>query len=420
MGSAPHKKRLSPGTPVMVFPPRHAGDVLLLRIGGRIAPCVAGQWFNGVEAQFGNVWRPLETRIVRVDVGADADAAVEFRDSLRGLVFDWSLTRYWLLRWQPPVDTADILMSEWGTRVCPPDARIDLPPPWLLAAVLWSAKDATQLQAVSAFADADSHAEFCDLRVPPADALAIEESRTRLHFDPHPCISSWLDCVFVEGGALLRMSRESGCNLSEAWSRGELRHEAQALAFAQAAAALDHLDAIGIAHGHVDPRLMRWHQGKLKLTHIGIPSHLELIKSRSNLTVPEFAAGNRSSAASDQFQLALAWLELRCGALPQSDMELQDYLQGSSPQTQAAALAAAEREALARALHPDPEHRWPSSGQFVTALLSARQKPQSRERAVPVRPQSRERVVPARPSWAAIAWPLTLLALVAWLLWRFT
>lgn len=186
----------------------------------------------------------------------------------------------------------------------------------------------------------------------PAEILLNEPGRIVLVMDwaPEGLRQRWRTCQ-AQGLA--------GIPAAELWNYLETVAEA-----------LDYLyQQHSLQHGLLQPRVFRFAQGRLALADFGLaqlfwlPARQPLAQYHSRYAPPELFAG-RLSSNSDQFSLALLYCELRTGQHPfrgQTENRGQPLLEGLPPE---------ERPALVRALHPDPEQRWPGCRAFVQALTA--------------------------------------------------
>lgn len=144
---------------------------------------------------------------------------------------------------------------------------------------------------------------------------------------------------------------------------------------ADAAAGLDHLnDAHQLQHLDVKPRNLFVVGDRVKVADFGLVRSLD--RGAGALTggvspayaAPETFAG-RVSRHSDQYSLAVAYVELLCGRRPFPGRNIRQLaLQHMTEAPDLAGLAEADRPVVARALAKDPADRWPSCAAFVRAL----------------------------------------------------
>ena len=189
----------------------------------------------------------------------------------------------------------------------------------------------------------------------------------------------------------------------------------------QAARALDSAHASGVVHRDVKPaNLMLDDEGNVHVADFGIASAAGLESLTVTGTVlgtagyfsPEQAQGQRATAASDRYSLAIVAFELLTGTRPfeAESPTAEAYAHVNAPVPSVSHASGLPREVDAvfeRALAKDPADRFETCGAFVAALQGAVADAAGTTRplAVPVPPP------PAAAS--AAAWPLLALLLVA-------
>jgi len=156
---------------------------------------------------------------------------------------------------------------------------------------------------------------------------------------------------------------------------------------AEVAAGLDFLNArkhridgrlVGLQHGDIKPNNILLRGDRALLADYGLatptsgtvtpcPRH-----GTAEYTAPEVFQGSLSER-SDQFSLAVTYHVLTTGTFPYPEPprdreKLRGYVR---PDPDLSRLAMAERIALARALSPIPQDRYPTCAEFVTAVLAA-------------------------------------------------
>jgi hypothetical protein len=139
----------------------------------------------------------------------------------------------------------------------------------------------------------------------------------------------------------------------------------------------------GLFHLALQPRSLLLDEERLWLTDFALAQLLWRPCGRSpGSLAPRYAAPELSEGAlgtaCDQYSLALIYHELLTGALPEP-------LPGRRNERGVERLPQAERDAVARALHPDPAKRWPS----VTELIAALEQACGAERSAPTAPPVR-------------------------------
>ena len=144
----------------------------------------------------------------------------------------------------------------------------------------------------------------------------------------------------------------------------------------EAAKGLDHLHSIGVQHRDVKPQNLLLVGGGVKVADFGLAKVLEhtTASNTGSMTpayaAPEFLKG-RVSPHSDQYSLAVAYCQLRGGALPFNGGPAQVMMGHLYETPDLTALPPSEQPAVARALAKDPNDRYPSCQDFVEALAGA-------------------------------------------------
>jgi serine/threonine protein kinase len=150
-----------------------------------------------------------------------------------------------------------------------------------------------------------------------------------------------------------------------------LRDAAEALDYMHEKHTLQHLD--------IKPRNLFLISDRVKVADFGLVKHLER-QSASGLlggVTPLYAApetfGGRIDKTSDQYSLAIVYMELLTGQRPYTGKNVrqlaQQHMHG---EPELRALPEAERPVVARALHKDPAKRFASCLAFVKNLYAAR------------------------------------------------
>jgi eukaryotic-like serine/threonine-protein kinase len=181
---------------------------------------------------------------------------------------------------------------------------------------------------------------------------------------------------FLDGGSLeARIDGHGGCP------------PAQVLAWlAQAATALDAAHAAGVVHRDIKPaNLLLDSQDRLHVGDFGIASAVGLDSFTETGTIlgtagylsPEQARGERASAASDRYSLAIVGFELLAGERPfassSTTVEAARHVNDPVPPIHHVQpeLPATLDRVFQRALAKDPAHRYPTAAEFVAELRDA-------------------------------------------------
>jgi hypothetical protein len=194
----------------------------------------------------------------------------------------------------------------------------------------------------------------------------------------------------ADGVPYIVMEYAPGGSLAERLRHGAVEPAQALLWVEQVAGALDRAHARGIVHRDVKPgNLLLGADGDVRVTDFGIARAAWLhtltgtgtILGTSGYMSPEQAAGQRATAASDRYALGCVAFELLAGRRP---------FAAESVAAEAAAHASARIPAISeagpglpqeldavfrRALAKEPEARYPSCAQLVTALREAFRQP---------------------------------------------
>ena len=144
-----------------------------------------------------------------------------------------------------------------------------------------------------------------------------------------------------------------------------------------AARGLDALNAQGIQHRDVKPQNLLLVGGGVKVGDFGLAKFLERIDATNTgmlsaaYAAPETFHG-RTTAFSDQYSLAVSYLQLLTGRLPfdGSPAEMMNGHLNYAPDL--SRLPEEQRPIMAQALEKNPRERWPTCRAFVDALAAAR------------------------------------------------
>lgn len=151
----------------------------------------------------------------------------------------------------------------------------------------------------------------------------------------------------------------------------------------QAAEATDFLNQVeipelgvkGVQHRDIKPQNLLLTGEQVKLADLGIsrPVSTRTVSHTGQLSIhyaaPEFFDG-KTSRHSDQYGLAVTYVQLRTGHLPFRGNELEVFKGHVQGEPQLDGLAPGERLVVQRALAKRPGDRWPSCTAFVEALAS--------------------------------------------------
>jgi serine/threonine protein kinase len=138
-----------------------------------------------------------------------------------------------------------------------------------------------------------------------------------------------------------------------------------------AAEALDHMHGVGLIHGEIKPDNLVFVDGRVSVADVIVRA---LLQGRSKTCgapayiAPEVWQG-KICPQSDQYSLAMAYIELRLGhpPFPAKDT-MQMILCHLQKQPPIGMLGKAEQRVLLKAVAKNPDHRYPSCQEFVHAL----------------------------------------------------
>jgi serine/threonine protein kinase len=156
----------------------------------------------------------------------------------------------------------------------------------------------------------------------------------------------------------------------------------------QAALALDHFNsgsrrggenARAVQHCDIKPQNMLLVGDVVQVCDFGLARAQGEVRATSNTmaslayAAPEMVSGGRDPATTtDQYSLAITYLELRTGQLPYAELSPGAILRAKLEGTlDLARLPVAEAAVVRRALAVDPALRWPSCVAFINALEAA-------------------------------------------------
>jgi serine/threonine protein kinase len=146
----------------------------------------------------------------------------------------------------------------------------------------------------------------------------------------------------------------------------------------QAAVALDHwAEVSGLLHLGLRPRAFWLTDGKLRLIDNGLvqlldlAAHHNLFEMNRSYSAPELFH-NRITSTCDQYSLALIYQEALTGSLPHRSTSLKGLAEARWKSCgNLTHLPVSDRAAVGRALDPNPQRRFSSCRDFVTALEGA-------------------------------------------------
>ena len=184
-----------------------------------------------------------------------------------------------------------------------------------------------------------------------------------------------------EQGLFLVFERVPGESLHERLGRGAMNPAEAAAFLRQIASALDYAHSQGVVHQDLKPGNVMIHGGLAKVMDFGIARRVkESLSTMSKIEVsgtpaymsPEQEQGVVTPSA-DVFALGVCAYESLTGVLPYptGGLMLKAQKMYRKPSETTASLRPGVDAAIARALEPRPEDRWPSASSFVDALSRA-------------------------------------------------
>src|SRR2546425_4616118 len=165
----------------------------------------------------------------------------------------------------------------------------------------------------------------------------------------------------------------------------------------QTARALDHAHAEGVVHRDVKPgNLLLDREGNVHVADFGIASATGMdsltmtgtVMGTAGYLAPEQAQGDRATAASDRYALAVVAWEMLTGRRPfeaaSATAEATAHVNAPVPSVCATTSLPCELDPVfERALAKDPRNRYESAGEFVAALRAAIAEAAGSTRALP-------------------------------------
>jgi serine/threonine protein kinase len=133
---------------------------------------------------------------------------------------------------------------------------------------------------------------------------------------------------------------------------------------------------VAFRHCDVKPSNMLFFNGNIKLADFGVAVMTAAVSQRhpqcgtTTYAAPEVFTGTVTDR-SDQYSLAMSYVQLRTGRLPFPDPPPQFRADYVRPAPDLAQLTPRERPLVARALSPITVDRWPSCVEFMTRLTKA-------------------------------------------------
>jgi serine/threonine protein kinase len=234
--------------------------------------------------------------------------------------------------------------------------------------------------AVKVLADRYSHDQ--DVR-----ARFRREARAAARLSGNPNIVTIFDVAEYDGRPMIVMEFLHGGSLEARVEGHDGCPPAQVFAWlAQAANALDAAHAAGVVHRDIKPaNLLLDSQDRLHVGDFGIASAVGLgsftetgtILGTAGYLSPEQARGERATAASDRYSLAVVGFELLAGERPfassSTTVEAARHVNDPVPpihQVQPELPTTLDR-VFQRALAKDPAYRYPTAAEFVAELRGA-------------------------------------------------
>lgn len=219
------------------------------------------------------------------------------------------------------------------------------------------------------------------------DARAVQEMKAleRVKQVRHPFVCQ-IDRIEDIGGELVIVMELADRNLHECLveyqeaGRPGIPRDMLLGLLDDAAVGLDHLiEKHNLQHLDVKPRNLFMVADRVKVADFGLVKQLERSSSSGLMggVTPIYAAPetfqNKISKHSDQYSLAIVYVELLTGKRPFPGKNIRQLaLQHMSEPPDLSMLPEGDRAVVARALAKNPDERWPSCTAFVRALGSAR------------------------------------------------
>ena len=215
--------------------------------------------------------------------------------------------------------------------------------------------------------------KFLDRDVSAAERLRFQRESTMMARATHPNVVNVIDCGEDGGVPWLAMEYVSGMNLADRIADGRPSLTETLRIVSAVADALDHLHMNGLVHRDLKPQnILLDATGLVKLSDFGLAAPVEVLGqlTQSNATPGTFdymaseqRHGITVDARADQYSLAAVTYEMLTGLKPSGVIEKPSAVDSN--------LSARVDAVLLKALHRDPDERFPSVSQFMRALTSA-------------------------------------------------
>lgn len=182
-------------------------------------------------------------------------------------------------------------------------------------------------------------------------------------------------------GLFLVFERVPGESMHERLGKGPMNPVDAAVFLRQIASALDYAHSQGVVHQDLKPANIMLHGNLAKVMDFGIARRVqETLSTMSKIEVagtPAYMSPDQEMGvvgpSADVFALGACAYETLTGVLPypSAGMMMKAQKMYRKPSEAAPGLKAGVDDAIARALEPRPEDRWPSATSFVDALVRA-------------------------------------------------
>ena len=208
------------------------------------------------------------------------------------------------------------------------------------------------------------------------DQKRVQEAVVQLKSIHHPALVM-NEVAHVEPGRLVIVTEPVKQTLRDRFQECQDRKQpgivrAELMDYLRAAAeVLDYLyQQYGLYHLNLHPRQLILDHGWLQLAEFGfaqllwLPGGQDIAARNARYTAPELFA-RTPGRSSDQYSLALIFAEMLSGAHPFQGLS-SSARRTATPNLER--LAPGDREVIARALHHDPQRRWPNCTEMMLAL----------------------------------------------------